>query len=213
MNYDQYYKINKNVFGEKPEELLKKYSPQISMTDPILDIGAGQGRNTIYLSSLGYDVEAIDPSKTSIQILEEVKKKEKLSFEFFNTNFMKYNNNKKYSAILLFGLMQILDWEEIELLKIKIAEWLKEGSLLFITSFTTKDLSHKKIIEESINIGKNSYQKSNGEKRTFFELGEIKSMFDEYEVLHYWEGLGPEHHHGNSQIERHELIEAVFKFR
>jgi len=64
---------------------------------------------------------------------------------------------------------------------------------------------------ESKKNGKNSYLKSNGEKRTFFEPGEIKKLFKEYEIIYYWEGLGPEHRHGNSPIERHELIEAVFK--
>lgn len=212
MNYDEYYKKNKNVFGENPEELLQKYNNHISLDAPILDIGAGQGRNTIYLSRAGFDVEAIDPSNVSIQIMEDVKKKENLSFKTYNSDFKNYDTDKNYSAILVFGLIQILDREEIELLKHKISKWLRKDGLLFLTSFLTKDDSHKKIMEESLNIGKNSYLKSNGEKRTFFESDEVKNMFKEYTPVHYWEGQGPEHRHGDSPVERHELIEAVFKY-
>jgi len=211
MNYNEYYEKNENAFGEEPEEIIIKYSSQISKEFPILDIGAGQGRNTIYLSKLGYKVEAIDPSNISIQIMEEVKKTEKLTYEVFNSDFKNFDCNKNYSAILLFGLIQILDWEEIDLLKNKISKLLNKGGMLFLTSFTIGDASHKRIMIESKKNGKNSYLKSNGEKRTFFEPGEIKKLFKEYEIIYYWEGLGPEHRHGNSPIERHELIEAVFK--
>ncbi len=88
---------------------------------------------------------------------------------------------------------------------------MKEGSVLFITAFTTADDSHKVISNNSKRIGKNSYIKPNGEKRTFFEPGELKSIFNDYKKTHYWEGLGPEHRHGDNPIERHALVEAVFQ--
>ena len=211
MNYDEYYKMNNDVFGEKPEKVLVKYCSKISKEFPVMDIGAGQGRNTFYLSKLGYNVVALDPSIVSVEMMKEVKKKENLTFEIFNSDFKSFVNDKSYAAILLFGLIQILDWDEIIILKDKISRWLKKGGLIFLTSFSTKDESHKEILKVSKKVGRNSYLKPNGDKRTFFEPGEIKSLFVEYEIVHYWEGLGPEHRHGNSPIERHELIEAVFK--
>ncbi len=104
------------------------------MEDPVLDIGAGQGRNAIYLSKLGYQVDATDPSFVSIHMMEEIKAAENLNFNTMNSDYKKISGTKKYSAILVFGLIQILDWE----------------------------------------------------------------------------GIGPEHRHGNSPIEKHALVEAVF---
>ncbi len=46
MTYDKTYKEIKNVFGSEPEEILKKYYERIEIANPILDIGAGQGRNS-----------------------------------------------------------------------------------------------------------------------------------------------------------------------
>ena len=211
MNYDEYYKINENVFGKEPERILVKFSNLISKEHPVLDIGSGQGRNTVYLSKSGYSVDAIDTSLFSIQLLEELKETEKLNFRTFHSDYKNYIGNKNYSAVLLFGLMQILDWEEIDLLIKKISGWLKAGGLLFITSFTTSDESYNIIMKDSKKIGKNSYLKEDGKIRTFFEPGELKKLFPEYKILHYWEGTGPEHRHGNSPVERHALVEAVFQ--
>ena len=211
MNYNEYYSINKDAFGKKPEKILVDYAHLLSKQFPVLDIGAGQGRNTAYLSKLNYLVDAIDPSSVSVQTMKEMKAHENLSFNTFHADFKDFPGDRKYSAILVFGLIQILNWDEIALLKNKIAGWLQKEGLLFITSFTTKDSSFKTIRENSEKIGKNSFLRPGGEKRTFFEPGEIKKLFKEYKSLYYWEGLGPEHHHGNGPIERHAMVEAVFK--
>lgn len=211
MDYNLYYKINTDVFGKTPEKILVDYAKLISKEYPVLDIGAGQGRNTIYLSKLGYEVDAIDPSSVSINLMNENKKAEKLNLNTFNTDFKNFTSNKNYSAVLVFGLIQILDRDEIDLLKNKISSWLNKDGLLFITSFLVPDDSHKRIRNESKAIGKNSYLRPSGEKRTFFEPGEVKKLFHEYKAIHYWEGLGPEHRHGNSPVEKHALVEAVFQ--
>lgn len=211
MDYDEYYRINKHAFGKQPEKILKTYAHLISRKYPVLDVGAGQGRNTIYLSKLGYRVDAIDPSSVSVKAMEDIKAYKKLNFNTFHADFKDFSDSNKYSAILIFGLMQILDWDEIALLKKKVSGWLQVDGLLFLTSFTVEDDSHKILRESSKEIGKNSYMKPNGEKRTYFEPNEIKELFQDYEPIHYQEGLGPEHRHGNSPVERHALVEAVFQ--
>jgi tellurite methyltransferase len=211
MIYDDFYKNNANVFGREPERILVQHSHLISEELPVLDIGAGQGRNSVYLSKMGYNVEAIDTSFVSIQFLEKIKEKEKLNFKVFHSDFKDYIGKTSYYAVLVFGLIQILDWKEIDFLKRKLSGLLREGGLLFITAFTTLDNSCKNISESSKKIGRNSYLKPDGEKRTFFEPGELKSLFQNYKVINYWEGMGPEHRHGNNPVERHALVEAVFQ--
>lgn len=212
MDYNEYYMANQNAFGEQPEKILLDHTHLIPRKSPILDVGAGQGRNTIYLSELGFQVDAMDPSSVSINTLEEIKLQKKLRFNTLLTDFKDFPETKRYSAVLVFGLIQILDRDEVALLKNKISGWLKNGGLLFLTSFTIEDDSHKTIRENSLEIGKNSYLKPNGEKRTFFEPGEIKKLFQEYEPLYYREGLGPRHRHGNGPYERHAMVETVLLY-
>jgi cyclopropane fatty-acyl-phospholipid synthase-like methyltransferase len=211
MDYNKYYSINKNAFGTQPEDILIDHAHLITGKYPVLDVGAGQGRNTVYLSKQDYRVDAIDPSSVSVRMMDEIKAHEKLNFNTFHADFKDFSSERKYSAVLVFGLLQILDWDEIALLQNKISRWLREGGLLFITSFTVDDGSYSKIKESSKEIGKNSYLKPGGEKRTFFEPDEIKKLFQEYKPLHYWEGIGPEHSHGDGFVERHAMVEAVFQ--
>lgn len=211
MNYNDYYKKNKDVFGKDPEKILVDYTSLISREYRVLDIGAGQGRHTIFLSKQDFCVDAIDTSEESVLTLENIKREGDLPINTFTADYKNFAGEDRYSAVLLFGLLQILGWDEIEILKGKIFNWLKKDGLLFVTAFTISDDSHGKIISDSVKIGKNSYLKPNGDKRTYFESGEIKKIFDKYDILHYREGMGPEHRHGDGPVERHSLVEAVFR--
>ena len=89
-------------------------------------------------------------------MMEELRARENLNFNTFHADFKDFSGERKYSAVLVFGLFQILDWNEIMLLKNKISQWLREGGLLFVTSFIVEDDSHHKIKDNAKEIGKSS---------------------------------------------------------
>ena len=60
-------------------------------------------------------------------------------------------------------------------------------------------------------MGKGSYADDAGRVRTFLEPGELVELLPGFSVEHYWEGLGPEHRHGEGAPERHGKVEAVFR--
>ena len=43
------------------------------------------------------------------------------------------------------------------------------------------------------------------------EPGELVQLFPGFSVLHSWEGLGPEHRHGDGPVERHGRAEAILR--
>ena len=212
MSYDKSYKEIKDVFGSEPEEILKKYYERIDKTKPVLDIGAGQGRNSFILAKAGYIVDAIDPSRISIETIDEIAKKENYNINAYQQRFDEFTyNNNPYSAILVFGLFQILDLKSISLLKSVIDNYTTNGSLVFITAFSVKDASLKKYKKEWNKAGRNSFRDSKGNYRIFFEIDEIINLFDNYKVIHQWQGLGRKHRHGDSPIEQHAMIELVME--
>ena len=211
MTYDKTYKEIKNVFGSEPEEILKKYYERIEIANPILDIGAGQGRNS-FLAKAGYTVDAIDPSKISIKTIVDITKRENFKINAYQKSFDEFSyKNCPYSAILIFGLFQILDLNSIELLTILIDKNTSDGSLVFITAFSTKDLSFKKYEKEWKKVDRNSFCDNRGNYRTFLDSSEIIELFDSYKVIHQWEGLGRKHRHGDSPVEQHAMIELVME--
>jgi len=67
-NYDIVY-TTPDYFGQPLQEILRFYEG-ITERGRLLDIGAGQGRDALPLAAMGYDVSAIDTSKTGIVELE-----------------------------------------------------------------------------------------------------------------------------------------------
>ncbi|WP_167957140.1 class I SAM-dependent methyltransferase [Anaerosporobacter faecicola] len=57
----------------KPEEKLVAWENRL-LPGPVLDVACGQGRNAIYLASLGYSVTALDFSRVAITHLRELAK-------------------------------------------------------------------------------------------------------------------------------------------
>jgi cyclopropane fatty-acyl-phospholipid synthase-like methyltransferase len=212
MSYDETYKNTKNNFGEEPEPVLRNYYRRISKSKPVLDIGAGQGRNAFFLAREGFTVDAIDPSKVATETISALAMQDELSIHAHQCGFDKFVSQVGfYSGILIFGVIQILSWEDINLLLEKVKHWTNKGSLVFITGFTVADSSFSRYSQTWKTIGKNSFADEHGNLRTYLEAGEILNLFSEYEVVYHWEGVGPEHRHGNSPIECHAMTEVVLQ--
>lgn len=212
MQYDKEYSSVENLFGIEAEKILKDYYHKINKSLPVLDLGAGQGRNSLFLARKGFTVDAVDPSKAGIDIISTQAEKENLAIHTYRCNFNEFIPPiDSYSCILIFGLIQILSRETIELLLAKITEWTEKESLVFITGFTTLDTSYKKYAEKWKKIGMNSFADGDSDIRTYLEPNEILSMFHDYKVIYHREGMGRKHRHGDSPIEQHAMAEAIFQ--
>lgn len=214
MNYDERYSNVNDYFGKEPEGILKEYYYKLDKSKPILDIGAGQGRNIFFLARKGYEVDAIDESKVSIEIISAIAKKENLLIETYNAGFETFDaGNRKYSGILLIGLMPLISLESIKILQKKIDIWTEKESLVFVTTFSTDDPSYSKTqsSKEWEMCGKNSFKNKDNGYRTYFEEGEILGLFPNYKLLYQWEGMSKAHKHGTGELHQHGMIEAVFQ--
>ncbi len=191
---------------------MKKYYHLIDKAQPVLDVGAGQGRNALFLARNGLTVDAIDTSKVAIDTISAIAAKEKLPIRTFHCGFGGFIPQVDfYSAILIFGLFQDLSRESVDLLIRKVKVWSREGSLVFLTAFTTQDPSFSVRSRTWQNMGKNSFASKDGHSATYPEPGEILKLFAGYQVIHHWEGLGRRHRHTDGPLERHGSVEAVFQ--
>jgi SAM-dependent methyltransferase len=211
MDYDEIYENTEHVFGPDPEDILAGYYRGIDRLKPVLDIGAGQGRNALFLAREGYVVDALDPSKVALDALSEIARHEDLTIRTHHSGFESFQPRVPYSGILLFGLIPEHPWGTIEHLLTKIDTWSFQGTILFVTAFTTDDPAFPLHLKTWNAIGKNSFQSEQGQVRTYLRSGELLCLFHRWSVVHYWEGMGPEHRHGEGPPERHGKVEAVFQ--
>ncbi len=213
MSYDETYLKIKNMFGTEPEEILVNHCHLIDKNKRILDVGAGQGRNSFFLAKKGFKVDAIDNSVVSIKTIAKKVEKENLRIRVIEADFFDFMpKTKKYSAVMVFGLLQILNWSMVKSLFIRAKKLLDKDGLLFITAFGTKDESYKSCVETCVEIGKNSFY-CNGTFQTYLEEDEILSFVSDFEIIHHFEGVGKEHKHGKGPIEQHYIVELVAKKR
>jgi tellurite methyltransferase len=209
--YDDAYAAHENFFGTDPEPMLLQFLNLISPSHPVLDIGAGQGRNAFYLARRGLPVIAMDSSIQSARILRKAASEKKLSLSVVHGDVRSYEPEQPLSAILLFGLFQLISRSDIQLLVSRIREWTIVGGLVFVTAFSTKDSGIRMLSEKWNETEPHSFVNGRGDVQTWLEPDEILTLFHGMKVLHHREGPGKWHRHGDGPQEQHAMIEAVFQ--
>ena len=211
-DFSTLYQSDSAIFGESPDPLLVEYHKEIPSELPVLDIGCGQGRNSVYLAEKGFNVVAIDPSKAGTEQISLRAKTSGLSITVSNDTFQTFDPGMRvFGTILAFGLIPLLKKEDISSLAEKLSEWTHPGSFIFVTGFTSEDPSFHWYSEEGTKIGGFTYQLNDGRIRTFLVPGEISTLFPQFEIVCHHEELGPWHRHGDSEPERHYWAELVAK--
>jgi tellurite methyltransferase len=210
--YDDYYRSTPDVFGSAPNQILVERAELIDPTTTALDIACGQGRNSFFLARSGITVHSLDSSVEAVRKVKAVAEKEGLAIRTIHSGFADLQPEAGgYGAILVFGLIPDLKREHVAALVALIEKALAPKGLLFITAFGTWDPAfenHRRVWTED---SENSFCSLDGVVRTYLEPGELVALFPGLEVIHTWEGLGPEHRHGDGAPERHGLAEAVLR--
>ena len=214
MDFDRIYRTTKNYFGESSNPLLEQYRAHIDKSNRILDLGAGQGRNTLFLARLGHGIDAVDPSQVAIETISSSAAGEGLDVRTYHCDFETFQpETDRYSAILTLGLIQLLSRSSIDLLVQKIQAWTRAESLIFVMAFTTEDPTFDRFKRSAdwTPAGRNSFRHPLEGHRTYLEPGELLRLFAGFRELHHLEGLGREHRHGDGKVARHVWAEGVFQ--
>ena len=78
-----------------------KNSKCYSKKGKILDLGCGQGRDSIALARIGYNVTGIDNSKVGIEQMNQIAESESLTLTGKVTDIFEFDNFAEYDFILL----------------------------------------------------------------------------------------------------------------
>ena len=210
--YDDYYRDTPEVFGSDPNSILVEYAELIDHSTTALDIACGQGRNSFFLARSGMTVHALDPSIEAIRQVQAVAEKEGLPIRTIHSGFADLQPVAGgYGAVLNFGLIPDLKRDQVTALVELIEKVVAPNGLLFITAFGNWDPAFESHQREWSEESQNSFCSLDGLIRTYLEPGELVALFPGFEIIHSWEGLGPEHRHGDGPPERHGLAEAVLR--
>ncbi|MGD1836558.1 MAG: methyltransferase domain-containing protein [Nitrososphaeraceae archaeon] len=137
--YDVEYSKCKCFWGESPGKfvlLIKRYLHD----GTILDLGAGEGKNSIYLSQNGFKIIAIECSKFAINNFKRLLKNKPIQdISIICSDVRTFETTKKFDCVIAYGLLHCLSNKtDISNLVNKMKKWTKVEGINVIVSFTAE---------------------------------------------------------------------------
>jgi tellurite methyltransferase len=167
--FNQKYQTNRDTFGNTVPPVVKQAVKYVSSGEA-LDLGAGNGRNTMFLISQAFNVTSVDSSEKGLKILEK-KVEDKRKLKTVLSDVREFKTDKKFDIVVAIGLLHFLSKEEGKRLIENIQKWTKKGGVNVIGAKMSqnrmRDLPH--IFEH--NELKDYYKNENWEVKHYSENG------------------------------------------
>lgn len=136
---ESYKDDNISTFGVEPNPTIIEYENMITKTACILDVGCGDGKNSLYLSKQGHlNIDAFDLSENAIAKLNRIAANRKLKVSAWVQDLCKYNFDKKYDLIFSFGTLHFVSKTHWKSFLLDAKESTNIGGLHIIQLFTNE---------------------------------------------------------------------------
>ncbi len=178
--WDKVYSNDPSFFGEDPSDFA-----QLSYRDfntyrvkRLLELGCGQGRDTLFFASNGLDVHAIDSSKIAIEIINQKIREKNISInlKYFDARRALPFGNSYFDAIYshMFYNMSFTD-KDLGFLFTECSRVLKDSGLLYFSVRSDNDVLYNK----GKKVDSNVYE-INGFQIRFFTKPQIMSFLSNH---------------------------------
>lgn len=158
-----------------PSQILNLIWKNFLPDNKILDLGCGQGSDSLFLIKQGFSVTAIDSSSVAINQLKAKKDEIKLNnLELICGDIKDYNIEKdKYQVIICRNVLNFFNKEEtLEILN-DLQNNIQKDGYIIIEAFTKNDPSF---------TSKNKFN-------SYFNEQELLNFFVGYKILYYLENI------------------------
>src|SRR2546427_2245798 len=181
--WNKVYKSDKAFFGDEASNfaLLCFNHMKMNNVNRILELGAGHGRDTIFLASNGIEVEAVDYSIVAIELLDKITKEKRLPIKprVFDVRRALPFPDGYFDAVYSHMLLNMrLSLDELHFIFSEIRRVLKHKGFNFFSVRNQNDKSYG----EGVGIDKGIYD-INGFYVRFFTEKEIQNLIEGFEVL------------------------------
>ena len=147
----------------------------------MLDVGCGEGRNSIFLAEKGFIVDAFDISEAGIEKAIRIANACGIDVSFMCQDLSKYIFNKNYDIILSHGVLHLCKKADRDVFVKQAISHTSTGGYNAIGIFTNR------LPATPDNA---PFTKS------LFDVGELPSLYADWEIIHHLEGIFEDSHPG-----------------
>ena len=182
VNYDNKFKSNFPLFPPKFDPELKRYLNLLKGNE-VLDLGIGQGRNSIPLVNQGFNVTGVDYSQKCLEICKNNCPK----LNLVQSDIRKFKIEKnKFDLIMSRCVLHFFHKDDCyEIIK-NIKENLKADGIVYIHVFSTEEKKKKKCTDsqEFEKLENNIFHNTENDTYvSFFTKEEIQNLFNDFETI------------------------------
>lgn len=182
VNYDKKFKENFPKFPAKLDLELKRYLNLVP-GKKVLDLGIGQGRNSIPLAELGFNVTGVDYSTKCLEICKNTCNK----LNLVKSDIRTFDIEKdKYDMILSGYVLHFLHKNDSYQIIENIKNNIKNNGIVYISVFSLEDPRFNKPSTSSdFEILDNNilHNKVNDTYVSFFSKDEVLNLFSDFKTI------------------------------
>jgi len=162
-----------------------------------LDLGCGEGRYALYLARRGCRVTGIDRSATGLEKLKKAARTENLPI----VTHCQSVGDFSYAAdtcdvVVAATILDHLDDPNRKRVVAGIRTALKPGGILYANVFTVADPGCGADSRQTPDNQNEEISDTAGGMAYYFSPNELKALFADWKILHYYEGVEPDRSHG-----------------
>ncbi len=200
--YQEEYENSACFWGKEPAKYVKYLIENLEVdinNKEILDLGAGEGKNSVYLANLGAHVTSLDSSKTALSrfCMQPHFETSKSNIKIIEKDVTKIHFKKgSFDIIIAYGLLHCLDNKDmIFQLITEIKKWTKKDGYFIGSTFTNS-------------IPPPHFQKYLS-INSFLNKGELKTFFKDWNILMYEDDIITETHPTSNEEHEHSLSRII----
>lgn len=198
-------------YGFKPEPELVAFLKEVR-PGKALDVGAGEGRNALWLAAQGWSVEAADVSGAGISNLVNLASERGLDIKCTvgSAADLDYGSSRRDLVVSVGFVLNFFKKEESKEILERMKGAVRRGGRIYISVSTVDDPAYQRhrvkadcVVDDSFFIEKA------GIWVTGFQPGELRECFGGYEVVLYEEKDVLDDSHGEPHTHRVAFLGAV----
>tara|TARA_B100000809_G_scaffold24687_1_gene21604 strand:+ start:846 stop:1457 length:612 start_codon:yes stop_codon:yes gene_type:complete len=140
-DWDDRYADSDYLFGTAPNDFLKSVADRLAPNSRVLCLADGEGRNGVYLATLGHKVTAVDQSRAGLEKAKKLAEQKQVSIETIKADLAEYDLGVESLDCIVSIFFNIPSAVRAHIYP-RIITALKPGGILILESYTPEQLNH-----------------------------------------------------------------------